>query len=282
MKKKIINILKHANFSADFILYIENYFLDNYQKKFNKPYHLDYSENPITNLEAEEALFESLAQLLDLKDYYINKSIPLFHFYNSIYDLDYRLERYHKKWGLYGLSNWDIRWLSSLYRGEIFDLGSLRFQTSFFSNEEIKRSGDQYMPLAPKWQNRFPEGTPTITIHILKDTDLKTGKVDKSFDVARNFFRQYFKEHDYEVFVCRTWLLYEPTRDILSKDSNIASFSKRFKILADNKNTKQALDRIYGTNDLALIEEMDKNSSLEKSAYKNLDKLGVATGIIYK
>lgn len=274
--------MKNANFSEDFILYIDHHFLSNYQKKFNNPYYLDYSENPIINLESDEAVFESLAQLLDLKDYYINKSIPLFHFYNSIYDLKYRLERYHKKQGLYGLSNWDIRWLSSLYRGEIFDLGSLRFQISFFSKKEIKRSGDQYMPLEQKWRDRFPEGTPIITIHILKNTDLKADKIDESFDIARSFFHQYFKEHDYEVFVCRTWLLYRPTGDILGQDSNIVSFSHRFKILTDNKNTKQALDRIYGTNDLDLIEKMTKNSSLEKLAYKNLDKLGVATGIIYK
>ena len=282
MKNKIINILKHADFSDDFISYVEQHFPSNYQKKFHQPYHVNYLENPIADLAVEEAVFETLTQLLELRDFYESKGISPLHFYKSIYDLSFRIERYKKKHGNYGLSTRDVRWLSPLYKGEIFDLGSLRFQISGFSYREIERQTYQYMPLPEKWKERFPEGTPIITIHILKDTDFRPDKIDESLRIAREFFQTYFKEHEYEVFVTRTWLIYGPTRNILSPDSNIASFSKRFEIIAENQNTKQALDRIYGTSDLAQIEQMDKKSSLEKTAYKNLDKLGVAAGIIYK
>lgn len=281
-KDIIIDILKQSEFSSEFINYIDSNFPENYKKMFNKPYHKDYLENPIMDLDPQKRLIESLAQLIHLKEYYANKGIPLVHLYESIYDLSYRLERYYEKHGVYGLSDRDVRWLSSLYKAKIFDLGSLRFEISGFSNKEIKRSDYQYMPLSRKWKERFPEGTPIITIHILKDTDFRPNKIDEAFHMARSFFKEYFAEHDYEVFVCRTWLLYGPTRDILGKNSNIASFSKRFKIIAENKNTKQALDRIYGTSNLDDIEQMDKTSSLEEVAYKNLDKLGVAAGIIYK
>ena len=281
-KKIIIDILKRSKFSSEFIRYVDNNFPENYKMMFNKPYHMDYLENPIMDLEPQERLMESLAQLISLKEYYVDKGIPLVHLYKSVYDLSYRVERYYKNYGVYGLSDWDVRWLSSLYRGNIFDLASLRFEISSFSNKEIERSDYQYMFLDQKWKDRFPEGTPIITIHIQKDTDFRPGKIDESFSMAREFFKSYFPEHDYEVFVCRTWLLYGPTRDILGKDSNIASFSKLFKIIAENQNTKQALERIYGTDDLEAIEQMYKNSSLAKVAYKNLDKLGVAAGIIYK
>lgn len=282
MKKRIIDILKQADFSKDFISYIDQQFPTAYQKQFQQPYHVDYLENPILNLVPEEVIFESLAQLLDLKDFYENKGIALFYFYKSIYDLSFRLERYHTTHGVYGLTETDIRWLSPLYKGEFFDLGSLRYQITHFSNAEIERETYQYMPLPEKWKQRFPEGTPIIMIHILKDTDFKPEKIDESLQIARDFFQKYFQEHHYEIFLCRTWLIYGPTRDILSPDSNIASFSKRFEIIAENQNTKQALDRIYGTNDLAEIEKMAKKSSLEKTAYQHLDKLGVAAGIIYK
>ena len=282
MKKQILSILKSANFSDDFINYVKKEFPIDYKKQFENPYEEKIDKNPLLNLNAKERLFESLAQLLDLQAYYEKRAIDLKHMYNSIYDLSYRLERYFNEFGLYGLSDRDLRWLIPLFKAEIFDLGSLRFQRFRFSNSEIEREGYDFMPLDDKWKKRFPEGTPVITIHILKDTDLSKDKITQSLDLAKEFFAKYFSEHDYEVFVCRTWLIYPKTRDILSEDSNIAEFSKLFEIIATNQNTKQALDRIYGTSDLTLIEKMDKNSSLQKTAYKHLDKLGVAAGIIYK
>lgn len=281
-KGNIVDLLKQSNFSSEFIRYIENNFPENYSKKFNDPYHMNYLCNPLLDLSPEKRLIESLAQLISLKKHYIIKGIPLVHLYKSIYDLSYRLERYYKKHGTYGLSERDIRWLSPLYRADIFDLGSLRFEVSYFTYEEIERSDYDYMPLNQKWKNQFPEGTPIITIHILKDTDFRPDKVDEAFAQAIHFFKRYFSEHDYQAFVCRTWLLYGRTREILDEDSNIVSFSNRFKIIAEHNNPKQSLDRIYGTSDLDVIEGMKKKSSLEKVAYKNLSKLGVAAGIIYK
>ncbi len=282
MKKQIINILKSANFTDGFIDYVDKEFSNDYKKQFENPYDNEIDSNPLLNLNAEDRLFESLAQLLDLQAYYEKRAIDLVHMYNSIYDLSYRLERYFNEFGIYGLSDRDLRWLAPLFKAEIFDLGSLRFQKSWFSNSEIERESYDFMPLNDKWKKRFPEGTPVITIHILKNTDLSKDKINQSLEMARNFFAKYFSDHDYEVFVCRTWLIYPKTRDILNKKSNIVAFSKLFEIIAINQNTKQALDRIYGTSDLTLIEKLDKNSSLEKKAYKNLDNLGVAAGIIYK
>lgn len=282
VKNKVIDILKNSEFSEDFITYVKNNFNPTYKVKFKDPYHREVEKNPLLDLMPQERLIESLAQLLYLKKYYVDKNIPLTYFYNSIYDLSYRLERYYKNEGIYGLSDRDLRWLIPLYKAEIFDLGSLRFQRFWFSNAEIERQGYDFMPLSDQWKKRLPEKTPVITIHILKDTDLSPDKIDESLDLARCFFKKYFSEHTYNVFVCRTWLLYPLTRDILAKDSNISAFSKRFEIIAKNQNTKQALDRIYGCSDLELIKKMDKHSSLEKTAYKNLDKLGVAAGIIYK
>ncbi len=282
MKSDTIEILRQANFSAKFIDYAGKEFPEDYPKKFKQPYHKEVEDNPLLDLSPTERLFSSLVELLDLKDNYLNRGIPLKYLYESIYDLSFRLERYYGNNGIYGLSERDLRWLVPLFKAEIFDLGSLRFQRSWFSFKEIERDGYDFMPLSDKWKRRFPEGTPVITIHILKDTDLSRDRIDEAFALARDFFESYFSEHEYEVFVCRTWLLYPKTRDILSEDSNIASFSKRFNVIATNQNTKQALDRIYGTSDMEEIEAMEKTSSLEEVAFKNLDKLGVAAGIVYK
>lgn len=282
MKTDIIEILNKAEFTKEFIAYIEKEFPRKFKDEFINPFHSDVNDNPLLNLGAKERLFFSLAEILELKDYYLNKGIPLGYLYTSIYDLSYRLERYYKNHGVYGISDRDLKWLAPLFKAEIFDLGSLRFQRFWFSNKEIERESYDYMLLDDKWKQRFPEGSPVITIHILKDTDLRPEKIDEALKTARLFFDNYFSEHNYEIFVCRTWLLYPKTRDILSENSNISVFAKRFKIIATNKNSKQALDRVYGTSDLKEIEAMPKNSSLEQIAYKNSDKLGVAAGIIYK
>lgn len=282
MKSEIIEILAHANFSAEFIDYVAKEFPEGYPIKFKQPYHKEVADNPLLALNPTERLFSSLVELLNVKDYYLNKGIPLEHLYESIHDLSYRLERYYANNGIYGLSDRDLRWLRPLFRMEIFDLGSLRFQMIWLTFKDIEREGYDYMPLTDKWKKRFPEGTPAIEIHIHSNTDFSEEMIDEAFERARDFFKRYFREHEYEFFVCRTWLLYPKTRDILQEDSNIASFSKRFEVIAEHQNTKQALDRIYGTNDLEAIETMAKNSSLAEVAFKNLDKLGVAAGIIYK
>ena len=75
-------------------------------------------------------------------------------------------------------------------------------------------------------------------------------------------------------------MLYKPTQALLPTNSNITSFTNRFEIFATNQNAKQALDRIYETSDMEEIEALEKTSSLAEVAYKNLDKLGVAAGVI--
>lgn len=74
--------------------------------------------------------------------------------------------------------------------------------------------------------------------------------------------------------------MYRPLQDLLPHESNITNFANRFTIIAENSNQKQALDRIYKTSDLEAIKTMRKTTTLEKKAYKNLGKLGVAAGVI--
>lgn len=281
-KETVIKILKKAGFTNEFMNYIDHKFPVDYQMIEDEVYQFDYEENPLLDLSAEEAMLESLAQLIHLKRAYLNKGIPLIHLYESIYDLSFRIERHYKRQGTYGLSDRDIRWLTPLYQMRLFDLGSLRFEIAHFSYKEIERSGHQYMPLSTKWKKEIPEGAPIITIHILKGTDFRPKKIKESFRQAVAFFGKYFPEHQFELFVCRTWLLYEPIQELLGENSNIASFARRFEIIAQNENTKQALERIYGTSNLDKIKQMDKSSSLQRIAYKNLDKVGEAAGIIHK
>lgn len=280
-KDMILHILDKANFSKSFISHIQKELAPDYIAQ-QAPYAKEPAANPLLQLDAHERVLETVAQLLPLKAAYEEKGIPLPHLYKSIFDLSYRIERYKKTYGTYGLSERDIRWLTPIFRLEIFDIGSLRFQMSHFSFEEIERSGHEYMKLSDEWERDIPEGTPIITLHIMKDAPITPDKVAASFKEAVPFFDHYFPEHAYDLFVCRTWLIYKPIQALLPETSNITAFANLFTIIAQNKNTKQALERIYGTSDLEAIEKMDKHSSLQEKVHKNLKLVGEATGIIYK
>ena len=280
MKRQIVEIITKAKFNKDFVEYISREFPEHFTPLIEEPYRHDFPDNPLVDLSLKDRLFTLLYELIPLKEVYDKKGIPNAVFYDSIQDLDFRINRYYGLHNEYGLSERDALWLRFIYKFEMFDLGSLRFQKFHFSYAEIERDDYDYMPLSDEMKQRFPEGEPIINVHITTDADLRPKKIDESFQQAHDFFTTYFPEHKYSVFTCRTWMLYTPTQEILPPDSNITAFANRFEVFATNQNTKQALDRIYETSDLEEIEKMKKTSSLAEVAYKNLDKLGVAAGVI--
>ena len=280
MKKKIIEIVTNARFNNKFVEYIRSEFPEDFAPLIAEPYQYDFPDNPLLDLSNRDRLFTLLYELIPLKSFFDSKNIPNNIFYDSLDDLNFRINRYYDTNDEYGVSERDALWLRFIYKGEIFDLGSLRFQKFHFSYAEIERAGYDYMPLSDYMKKRFPEGEPIINVHIQTNADLQPEKIEESFEMAHDFFTTYFPEHKYTFFTCRTWMLYPPTQEILPTNSNITAFANRFDIIATNQNAKQALDRIYGTSDMAVIKAMDKPSSLAKMAYKNLEKLGVAAGVI--
>ena len=280
MKTEIIEIITKANFNKAFIQYIKNEFPADFTPLIEQPYQYEFPNNPLLDLSVKDRLFTLVYELIPLKEYFDSKNIPSQIFYDSIQDLNFRVTRYYDLHGEYGLSERDALWIRFMYKGEMFDLGSLSFQKFHFSYAEIERADYDYMPLSEEMKQRFLEGEPVINVHIATDADLRPEKIDESLNLAHDFFSTYFPEHKYTVFTCRTWMIYPPTQEILPPDGNITAFANRFEIIATNQNTKQALDRIYETSDLTEIERMEKPSSLAKVAYKNLDKLGVAAGVI--
>lgn len=280
MKTNIIGIITKANFNRGFIRYVKNKFPADFTLLIEQPFQYNFPDNPLLDLSNGDLLFTLLYELIPLKEFYDSRNIPDTVFYDSLDDISFHINRYFDTHGEYSVNKSDLQWLSFIYKCEIFDLGSLRFQKIHFTYAEFERESYDYMPLSDEVKKRFVEGESIIKVHIQKDANLKSEKIDTSFRLAHDFFTSYFPEHNFKVFTCRSWMLYPPMQDILPPDSNITAFANRFEIIATNQNTKQALDRIYETSDMAEIEKMEKPSSLAKVAYKNLDKLGVAAGVI--
>ena len=219
-------------------------------------------------------------ELKRMKALYIERGIPLKIYEDSLSDVHYRLARYKKNNGKMGISEWDLKWLQDVFDAKFFDLGVLRFQIFEMDYSLIERSGPDLMPLIDEIKQRFPEGNYYINVHIVQGADLDPEKVAMSFKFARQFFKQYFPEYQFDYFICRTWLLDESLLDLLPAESKIIKFRNQFEILARNDHKAHGLLRIYGSDDLEEISKMDHQTSLQKRAYLHEDKLGVSFGCI--
>lgn len=220
------------------------------------------------------------SELIRMKTIYRDRNIPDFIYLQSLRDLDYRYNRFEKKHGYRGLSEWDLKWLEDVFDGKFFDIGHLRFQIFTMNHALIERSDYDHMPLSESIKNRFPEGRHYINIHIVQGASLDPDGLDKTFKEARSFFQDYFSDYDFEYFICRTWLLDESLKNILNPDSKILAFADRFEILTRNFHKGHPLLRIYNSDNLDEIKAMEHKTSLEKKAYLHADQLGVSFGCI--
>lgn len=234
----------------------------------------DYSDS--------ERLSKAIYSLESLYDFYQEKEISDEIFYATLSDLKYRVDRYYKNNQCYGLSAHDMKWLTQIYRAETFKIKALKFRLYPFDYEEIERSGNDALELSNEDKQIYKNGLESVYIHIEEGANLSPQSVDESLKVAKYFFDATFKERNFKLFVCRSWLMYPGLVSILKEDSNIIKFQKRFKIIGKHSVPDQSLLRIYKTTDMEIINTMEKTTSLQKSMYKNIDKLGVAVGVLWK
>lgn len=228
----------------------------------------------------EKRLIEVKKRLLIMKGYYKDRGIPDKYYDQSLSDLYYRYRRFEAQNGYHGLSEWDIFWLEDVFNAKFFDIGVLRFQIFKMDYTLIERQDYDYMPLSEEVKLRFPQGQYYINIHINKGADLSVCLVEESLNEARVFFKTYFQDYHFQYFICRTWLLDESLEALLPPESKILRFRNRFEILARNYHQGHPLVRIYGSDDLQVISQMEHKSSLQKKAYLQADKLGVSFGCI--
>lgn len=228
--------------------------------------------------EADPIVLDTLKRLQLLYDKYQEHHLSQSFFIASIYDIKRRLNVNYQKHQKLILFEKEMKWVNMILDFKIFKIGSLRFQVFPMDYKEIERTGNDAMPLSDTIKKTFYEGRPLINVHIEKNTDLSEQAVRDSFHQAIEFFKTVFKSIKFEGFVTRTWLIYPGIVKLLDKDSNISKFAQQFEIIASNQATYQALQRVYGTEDLKYIEVKDKKTSLEKLIYKNLDKCGVGFG----
>lgn len=211
---------------------------------------------------------------------YLKLKIPFHIFKESMEDFNLRTIKYYQKNQKWGIQVADLKWLNLLFKLELFKLHTLRFQRFPMNYKEMERQGEDRLNLSETIKARFPEGSPLLNTHIETGTDLSDDSVEKSLILARSFFSEFFPDFHPQGFITRTWLLHPSLKELIPPETKILKFAARFEILGLSNNYTQALLRIYGSSNIKTIRKLEKNTSLEKSAYKIYKDLGVGIGFI--
>ncbi len=135
-----------------------------------------------------------------------------------------------KVWGLMSEG-----WMSGIVGGTVVSIGRLQFVAKPYDREDSCVAG-----------YKITKGTPVITVHIPGSGESfdEAARID-AYHEACEFYRNadsknpcFSRWSTYEkadnapcIFICQSWLLFPPNREILNPDSNIVSFMNEFKIV---------------------------------------------------
>lgn len=148
-----------------------------------------------------------------------------------------------------------------------FALGRLHFETikAPFDYKDICKKGDN-----------------VLSCHIPSSGALLTEDVEKSFELAYNFF----KPNGPLVVVCSSWLLYPKFyEEVFPKGSNLSRFYELFDVVEQNERDIGAdAWRVFGTTNKNL-DELPTNTTLQKNLLaflKNGNLMGGGYGILVR
>lgn len=201
------------------------------------------------------------------KQMYIEKGIPLEIYYDTMSDIAIWCENNSNK----GLKNYN--WIKNHLNLTLFKLGRLQYQMYQVENKTLKYD------LLP-----FNYGDNLLYVHIPQGEKLIYSSCITSIRTAKEFFKTYFSEFNYELFFCESWLLYEENYAFMSVSSNILQFQSLFEIVYNESDDKQAIERIFGKRHL-FKSKYPENTTLQKQAkayMKAGNRFGIGIGIIRK
>lgn len=89
------------------------------------------------------------------------------------------------------------------------------------------------------------DGETVIGIHIPSDADLSKESVDTSLKEAAEFFQKYYPGYEYHNYTCDSWLLSPTLKTLLSEESRILAFQRRFHIIRENPEDKEFMQWLF-------------------------------------
>lgn len=182
---------------------------------------------------------------------YEEKGISREIFHDSMADMHWKLLECHRMYGIWGtfVAGW-FPWWFELKR---FALGRLQFELIPF--------GDEY----EKDGVVLHKDTTVINVHIPSCGPLKPELFKDSYARAEKFYGDVLQGRPL-VFVCHSWLLFQPHEEILPEYSNIRAFMADYDVYGTEEGNGDLWRIFYGAEENG-FENLPENTGLEK-AYK--------------
>ena len=180
-------------------------------------------------------------------------------FYNSMLDLRYKLEECKAVKGIVG--SFVASWFVGFFNLTRFALGRLQFEMVNF-NHSYEKDG---IVLTPESR--------VINVHIPRTmTPLTPALCDEAFACAKAFFAK--ETGEVCAFVCSSWLLYPEHEQMLSHESNVYRFMKRFDIIRSGTSKDRGdLWRLFDT-DEKRWDRLPADTSLRRAYVEHLKNGG--------
>ena len=204
-----------------------------------------------------------MSATMTTKENYIKKGIGLDIFYESMGFFARAVVECVERYGRTGFeaSWWGWRQTS----GALYRLGILEFEIV-----NLKKEG---------FGDAVP-GETMISVHIPKDAPLIRSELDKSYDMAEEFFKK--QGVSYKLTGCCSWLLSPNLSPLLPENSRILEFQKDYNIVSVDEDEPNFMEWIYKRK-YENLEDLPEDTSLRRNAKRHLlsgGKLGVASGVL--
>lgn len=188
---------------------------------------------------------------------------------NSMLDLKWKLwecKAVKGRWGTFV-----PYWFLGFFHMTRFALGRLQFETVNFKTT-YEKNGKILTPESK-----------VINVHIPRTlTPLERSSCIEAYRQAVQFFENQFQNVPM-AFVCNSWLLYPPTKDILPPTSNLRHFMADFDVVIQKKDPEGERPnawRLFDMDDTGNVDDYPENTSLRR-AYKQYLKHGGYMGSGY-
>ena len=162
-------------------------------------------------------------------------------------------------------------WFLGFFHMTRFALGRLQFETVNFKTTYEKN------------EKVLTPSSKVINVHIPRTlTPLDRVSCIEAYRQAVRFFEDQFQDAPM-AFVCSSWLLYPPTREILPPTSNLRPFTADFDVILqkeDPEGERPNAWRLFDMDDTGNVDDYPENSSLRR-AYKQYLKDGGHMGSGY-
>ena len=214
---------------------------------------------------AELLIFLCLTKYL--REEYEKRGVDISIFENTVLDLRYKTEECKLVKGIVG--SFVAEWFFKFFDMTRFALGRLQFQIIALGHTYEKDG----ITLTPE--------TKVIDVHIPRSLQpLDEKSCDEAFAQAKAFFADEVGEIC--AFVCHSWLLFPEHETILSHESNVYKFMKRFDIIKSGySHSRGDLWRLFDTDEKD-PEKLPADTSMRRayvSHLKNGGKTGWGFGV---